>query len=181
MAVRKATPGHQQPAVRPDAYPEFGGLMKGDRHIIDGLRGKTIIFAVDDSDHEVETLGLGAIIRSHTGAMGSSRVMRYSEFFAAKGLRADMLILRSSSVFPDRIDALRTAIWSFRKGNPDSAVILCVYDPETYRKFADLADSGAVNYFYRWAPDDDPQMLKMGARILERLRGSDSQNPKPEE
>jgi len=154
--------------------------MKSDRPLIDGLMGKTIIFAVNDRDHGIEAFGLGCIICSQTGAMGNSRVMGYSEFFAAKELRADVLVLRSSIVLSDKIDALRTAIVSFRKGNLDSAVMLCVYDPETYRKVADLADSGAVDYFYRWPPDDDLQMLRVGARIQEQLRGSHAQNQKPE-
>jgi len=158
-----------KPSLLQNRMPHPFGDLRESRELLGGaLRGKTIAYIVDDRDHHAESRVLRMGVFDGVGANEKSAVLKYSEFFDGKSLQADILVLRSSRLFPYRIPELVRALKCFRAENPKSAVILCVFDPCAERGAKQLAETGVVNLI-----DDDPpndfELLRMASAVLERL------------
>jgi hypothetical protein len=132
------------------------------------MEGKTVLFAVDDSDHRSESLVMRLSVFEKAGAGEGSGVIRYSEFFSGATFRADALILRSSRLFPVKMAELRGALESFRSGNPKAAVILCLFDGEVFQKALPMLESGLVNAIDTMPPNDF-ELLRKASDIIGRL------------
>ena len=160
---------HDEPSVLQNrALGSFGDLRESRALLGGALRGKTIAYVVDDRDHHAESRVLRMGVFEGVGASEKSSVLKYSEFFDGKATEADVLVLRSSRLFPYRIPELELALKRFRAENPKSAVILCVFDPCAERAVMQLAETGVVNLIDD-NPPNDFELLRKASAVLERL------------
>jgi len=162
--------GGREAGSGPDSKAPFADIIESRSLLGASMRGKTVAFVVDDRDHKAESLILRMSVFENAGAAPESTVLKYSEFYASPGFRADALILRSSRIFESRLPELRAALESFRTANRDSAVILCVFDHTVYERILDAAESGLVDKLEH-SPPDDFRLLHQASQILGR-RGS---------
>jgi hypothetical protein len=124
---------------------------------------------VDDRSLRSEGLLLRRTIFPAVGASESSVVMPYSQFYQSDGLPpADVLLLRSSRIFMHRLAALTRNLGSFRRANPHSAVLLCVFDEREADSVSGLSKSGVVNAVFT-DPPDDLALFRKAADVLMRL------------
>jgi len=154
---------------------EISGLgnPKESRRLGDTIKGKTIVFVVDEPEREDESLLLPYMLED-TGASTSSKVLDYPSLFTdANGLVADILILRSSRLFEFSMDMVKQSLETFRKNNPDSAVIVCYAIEQYEEKVAPLVDCGLANTIQQTLALDitDYDLMRVGAEILERKQG----------
>ncbi|MFH0884271.1 MAG: hypothetical protein V1861_01015 [Candidatus Micrarchaeota archaeon] len=146
----------------------FGDITESRALLGAAMKGKRIVFVVDDIDHHLESIILKMGVFEDTQACERSGVMKYSEFFAGADFNADALILRSSRRFPIKIGALSSTLSRFREQNPKSAVVLCAFDGEVYLKVLPLLDSGVINALEA-NPPNDFELLRKAAAVLEKL------------
>jgi hypothetical protein len=145
------------------------GRREGRRLPVPGLSGRSIMCIVDDRSLRSEGLLLRRTIFPAVGASEASVIMPYSQFYQSDSLPpADVLLLRSSRIFRHRLRELTQNLGSFRRANPRSAVLLCVFDDHEADSVAGLSKSGVVNAVYT-DPPDDLGLLRKAADVLERL------------
>jgi len=76
-----------------------------------------------------------------------SKFMQYEEFLARSGsIKTDLLFLRSTKLFPQMLNRLKTAIDTFKENNPDSQVVVTLIDdhlaPEFKKMKVDKIEAG---------------------------------------
>ncbi len=128
------------------------------------LRGRTVVFAVADHDYHLEYDSLRFCLFDLGMLSERSRVMRYSDFFSEPEFQSDILILRSSRIFELEHESLKAAIGSFRAKNPQSAILLSIWDSEVLDKVREVSDSHFIHILF--AHFDDAELLAIAARIL---------------
>lgn len=148
---------------------ELPKIEESRRLIGDALKGKTMVFAVDDFDHRIDSVALKYGVFDTVGASKESGVLTYSELFAGRDAKAEIFILRSSRSFSSRIDELKSTLRQLRERNPAAAIIICAYDGDVYRDILPLVDSGIVNALEH-NPPDDFGLLRKALEILERMQ-----------
>jgi hypothetical protein len=156
MRVLKREPAAQQ-----------GGFGSPKEGRLPFLSGKKAVFVTDERDLGVESIVTRHIL-SDAGASQDSRAASYNEFLG-EDLRSDILILRSSRIFPFVLERLENALSRFREANPRSAVIVCALDEAVCRRLEPLAQGGVVNRIEP-RPGEDRELLLQAERIFGRLQ-----------
>ncbi len=158
----------QRPSASRTKEP-FADIIESRALLGGSMRGRKVVFVVDDRDFRAESLILRMSVFESSGAHPESSVMKYSEFYASPGFSADALVLRSSRIFESHLKELRQSLSDFRAANPGSAVILCAFDFSVAERIQDAADSGLVDRLDP-SPPDDYRLLFHAAQILESRR-----------
>jgi hypothetical protein len=151
----------------------LGGPKESMRRLGDTIKGKTIVFVVDEPEREDESCLMSCMFED-LGANTKSMVLGYPSLFTdANALVADVLILRSSRLFEFSMDKVKQSLEMFRKNNPDSAVIVCYAIEQYEEKIIPLVDSGLANTIQQTLTLSvtDHDLIRVGAEILERTRG----------
>ncbi|MBU0527596.1 hypothetical protein KKE92_03890 [Candidatus Micrarchaeota archaeon] len=137
--------------------------------LLESAHGRTIVFVTEESNLRSEAKLMPHFFQ-RTGASSSSKVLGYSHFYdCPEGITADILILRSSKLFPLHLGKLHKALEAFRGPNPKAAAIISLLDTSLLSCFEHFASAGLVN-FVETTLADDPALIKAGLEILERMQ-----------
>lgn len=145
----------------------FGDLSESRSLLGSALCGRKITFIVDDRDLQIEKRILPLAVFGQMGAREGA-VVPYSEFFSKGAECSDVLILRSSRLFPVLGEKLADSLKSFRNANPNSAVILCILDAGVWDCMKPLVDGGVVNSI-DYLGRNDFELLRQAAAVLGRM------------
>ena len=134
----------------------------------ESVQGKTIVFVTEESNLRSESKIMPYLFQ-RLGASSSSRVLGYCGFYDSPGeIAADLLILRSSKLFPLHLAKLHKALEAFRAPNPKAAAIVSLLDISLLSCFEQFVSAGLVNQV-ETALADDPSLIKAGLEIIERM------------
>jgi len=136
--------------------------------LLESAQGKTIVFVTEESNLRSESK-LMPYLFQRTGASSLSRVLGYSKFYDFPGeIAADLLILRSSKLFPIHLDKLHRALDAFRTPNPGAVTIISLLDISLLSCFEQFASVGLINHVETTLADD-PALIKTGLEIIGRM------------
>lgn len=108
---------------------------------------KNIILVSEESALKADSWIMPHFFRK-ISAGKDSRVIAYQQFLSEpEGIEADILILRSSKLFPQIADRLKECLQKFRSRNPEAVVVLSVLDPRLQPKMVEFMDSGLAQHF----------------------------------
>ena len=149
------------PGVSPTSTASARTCELSGGHIVT-LTNKKVIFVTEARDLPLESVVMPHLF-SAAGVHKDSKVISYAEFFSTdqEVEKADILILRSSRLFAMRPTDLLDSLKRFRRSNPNSAVVVCVFDSRDLANLQPLKDSGVINVINQTSPDD--QALMKGA------------------
>jgi hypothetical protein len=129
------------------------------------LRGKRLVSVTEERYLENEKK-LFARMAERLGA--ESDALSYSQFVnGPKSVEADILLLRTSKLFVVSFQEILGALESFRRENSHSAIIVSVLDAHAFDALSSRPD--LVNMIDSGAVANDPELLRKGAEILERI------------
>ncbi len=167
LASKSAVPDGQKPNKA-----EFVSDMHESRRLLgSALKGKTVVFVVDDCDLKPETTILEIAVFGSCGASGKSKVITYSDLLSGNPIEADILIARSTRRFEFQYEKIEDGLKRFREGNPRAAVVICCYSMTACERALKMVDSGVINAIENDPPNDYGLLLK-ASQILERAGGS---------
>jgi hypothetical protein len=137
--------------------------------LLESAQGKTIVFVTEEPNLRSESKLMPHLFR-RTGASSSSRVLGYSQFYDSPGgIATDMLILRSSKLFPIHLGKLHNALEAFRTPNPKAAAIISLLDISLLSCFEQFVSAGLINHV-EITFADDPSLIKAGLEIIGRMQ-----------
>ncbi len=135
--------------------------------LLESAQGKTIVFVTEESNLRSESK-LMPYMFQRTGASSASRVLGYCGFYDQPGqIKADLLILRSSKLFPIHLGKLHKALEAFRAPNPKAAAILSLLDISLLSCFEQFVSAGLISHV-ETSLADDPTLIKAGLEIIGR-------------
>ena len=159
---------HAPETCRGRQADSFGNISESRELLGRALSKRSLLCVVDDRSFKSERYMLKSVVFRDADASGDSRVIPYSEFYNGRLPPADVLLLRSSRIFAHRLPQLKGVLGDFRRENPKSAVLLCVFGEHEVNAALGLAEQGLVNVVYD-DPPNDFALLHKAATVLERL------------
>lgn len=97
--------------------------------------------------------------------------MAYSDFYRSGAGSSDALVLRASRMFPFHMKELKASLEAYRRANPGSHIVLCVFDRTIDRHISSFVDAGLVNQV-EYNPIDDFALLRRAASAAGRTAAS---------
>jgi hypothetical protein len=129
------------------------------------LKGRRIVVVTEDRYIQNQAK-LFARLAEAIGA--EHKLIPYSEFLTSRApLKGDVLLLRTSKLFITALPEILSSIEQFRKDNPHSAILACILNESAFDAFS--SRPGLVNVIDAGVIDNDMDLLRKGAEVLERL------------
>jgi len=122
---------------------------------------------VRNKDLKLEDATLRYGVFMEVEASKQSKVIGYTDFLDQEAPGADVLVLRSERNVP--FERLKSALEKFKEKNPRSAVVAYAYGG-TSELLLPLLDEGLIHFIQGDDPIRDTDVLRIAAKVLERLR-----------